>query len=111
MNIDALQRRNYISEFLSQYNTYALVSRLNQVYIFKEFYHQVEGNGAYFKDHEAIKIIMKLVQKEWSQTTSKDLQDYQRQYYVQYFLGKFTFYILYISLFIHCFIYLKFPFM
>ena len=97
-NIDALQRRNYISEFLSQYkmvvNTYALGSRLNQVYIFKEFYHQVEANNAYFRDHEAIKVIMKLVRKEWSQTTSNDLQDYQRQYYVQYFWGKFTFYIL-----------------
>lgn len=64
MNIDALQRRNYISEFLSQYNTYALVSRLNQVYNFKEFYHHVEGNSAYFTDDEAIKIIMKLVRKE-----------------------------------------------
>ena len=64
MNIDALQRRNYISESLSQYNTYTLISRLNQVYIFKEFYHDVEGNSAYFTDHEAIKIIMKLVRKE-----------------------------------------------
>ena len=64
MNIDALQRRNYISESLSQYNTYALISRLNQEYIFKEFYHHVEGNSAYFTDHEAIKIIMKLVRKE-----------------------------------------------
>ena len=97
-NIDALQRRNYISEFLSQYkmvvNTYAPGSRLNQVYIFKEFYHQVEANNAYFRDHEAIKVIMKLVRKEWSQTTSNDLQDYQRQYYVQYFGGKFSLYIL-----------------
>ena len=68
-------------------NTYAPGSRLNQVYIFKEFYHQVEANNAYFRDHEAMKVIMKLVRKEWSQTTSHDLQDYQRQYYVQYFGG------------------------
>ena len=67
-NIDALQRRNYISKFLSQYkmvvNTYAPGSQLNQVYIFKEFYHKFEANSAYFRDHETIKVIMKLVRKE-----------------------------------------------
>ena len=45
-------------------NTYAPGSQLNQVYIFKEFYHKFEANSAYFRDHETIKVIMKLVRKE-----------------------------------------------
>ena len=37
-----------------------------------------EVNSPYFRDHEAIMVIMKLVRKEWSQTTSNDMQDYQK---------------------------------
>ena len=73
-NIDALQGKNCISAFLSQYKMVANPprhkpgSRLEPVYIFKELYYQVEVNSliksVYFRDYEAAKVVMKLIRKE-----------------------------------------------
>ena len=68
-NIDALKGRNYVSEYLSQYEmvvnspTHISGSLIDHVYINKDLYQQIEitsmVKNVYFTDHEAIKIVLK----------------------------------------------------